>query len=260
MAAKPEACASAPPLETCLHEGWGCIILQRPHKANAYNAPMLESLRSVLRQWCQEGAQALIIKSAQPRFFCAGADKDELGARSGLDAFDLLAREVFAELYAWPGLTIALIEGASRGGGVELALACDIRIVTEQASFAFPELSLGLMPAAGGIGRLTQLVGPGLTKSMVLAGQVLGGSEAHAGGLAAYFCQSGAAASALAEHLARRAASQDKAALLLAKQQCNAAACGSWGREAQVAFEGAAQAFLYERRAQALGKEQHFHG
>ena len=87
-----------------------------------------------------------------------------------------------------------------------------------------------------------------------------GGAEAHAGGLAAYFCQSGAAASALAEHLARRAASQDKAALLLAKQQCNAAACGSWGREAQVAFEGAAQAFLYERRAQALGKEQHFHG
>ena len=260
MAAKPPTCASAPSLEACWHEGWGCLMLQRPDKANAYNAPMLESLRSVLRQGRRVEAQALIIRSAQPRFFCAGADKDELGARSGLDAFDLLAREVFAELYAWPGLTIAQIEGAARGGGVELALACDVRIVTAQASFAFPELSLGLMPAAGGIGRLTQLVGPGLTKSMVLAGQILEGAEAHATGLAAYFCQDGAEASALAERLARRAASQDKAALLLAKQQCNTAACGPWGQEAQAAFEGAAQAFLYERRNQTLRKEQHFHG
>ncbi len=260
MAVTHDACASAPPLEAFLHEGWGCITLQRPRKANAYNAPMLESLRSALSQWQQEGKQALIIKSAQPRFFCAGADKDELEARSGLDAFNLLAREVFAELYAWPGLTIAVIEGAARGGGVELALACDVRLVTAQASFAFPELSLSLMPAAGGIGRLTQLAGPGLTKSMVLAGQVLGGAEAHAVGLAAYFCQDGAAAVDLAERLARRAASLDRAALLLAKQQCNAAACGAWGREAQAAFEGAAQAFLYERRSQILRKEQHFHG
>ncbi len=240
MAVTHDACASAPPLEACLHEGWGCITLQRPRKANAYNAPMLESLRSALSQWQQEGKQALIIRSAQPRFFCAGADKDELEARSGLDAFNLLAREVFAELYAWPGLTIAVIEGAARGGGVELALACDVRLVTAQASFAFPELSLNLMP--------------------VLAGQVLGGAEAHAVGLAAYFCQDGAAAVDLAERLARRAASLDRAALLLAKQQCNAAACGAWGREAQAAFEGAAQAFLYERRSQILRKEQHFHG
>ncbi|MGM9998921.1 MAG: enoyl-CoA hydratase/isomerase family protein [Candidatus Bruticola sp.] len=236
------------------YSGWGKIVLARSRKANAYNQQMLEEFEQVLLLWQRQELRALLIESELSRFFCAGADKDELRARSGEDAFELCVRRVWSKLHNWPGLTAALICGAARGGGLEMALACDLRIVSAEASLAFPELSLGLIPAAGGISRLVQLVGLGAAKDMILTGRLLSGQEAKNCGLAQYFAVDNQEAGLLAEKIVQKAAALDFNALRLAKMVCNAATCGAAGTDVQGALESASQAFLYEKRAQKLGK------
>lgn len=226
-------------------EGVAFIRLNREEKANAYNEALLEEFSGALSR-CEKNAgalRALVIASAGRRFFCAGADRDELKGRGADDSFRLRSRELFDRLAAWPGLSVAAVAGAARGGGAELALACDIRLVTEKASFGFPELSLGLIPAAGGCRRLTALVGLGLAKDMILLGRVIEGREALRCGLANYLF-SADEITARAEEMARRAAQADFRALRLAK-----AACGlSAGAESPLsaAYETCAQALLYE--------------
>ncbi|MGM9992801.1 MAG: enoyl-CoA hydratase/isomerase family protein [Candidatus Bruticola sp.] len=236
------------------YSDWGKIVLRRTSKANAYNQQMLEEFERVLQMWHRQKMKALLIESESPRFFCAGADKNELQTRSGEDAFELYVRQVWAELYNWPGVTVALICGAARGGGVEMALACDLRIVSAEASLSFPELSLGLMPAAGGIGRLVQLVGLSTAKDMVLTGRLLSGQSAKNCGLAQYFAANNQEAANLAETIVQRVAALDYCALRLAKMACNAAVGSGGDSDTQAALESASQAFLYERQAQKLGK------
>ncbi|WP_165385268.1 enoyl-CoA hydratase/isomerase family protein [Pandoraea sp. XY-2] len=140
-----------------------CILqLNRPERANAYNTALLESLLAALQEIkSQPALRALLICGAGERSFCSGADREELKGRCFKDGIELLSRVVFDQLAELPIPTVACINGAAIGGGLELALACDLRVCSPGAIFALPELSLGLTPAAGGIRRLPTLIGLG---------------------------------------------------------------------------------------------------
>jgi enoyl-CoA hydratase/carnithine racemase len=139
-----------------------------------------------------------------------------------------------------PQPVIAAIEGAAFGGGFELALACDYRISTAEARFALPETKLGLIPAAGGIRRLGQLVGLARTKEIVLFGRELDAATALAWGVVnAIHPDVVAAAVETAESLHAR----DAVAQRVAKAAIDSLGCAN-----DAMLESAIQAFLYERK------------
>ena len=122
-------------------------------------------------KWREIGTvRSLVIHGAGNRSFCAGADLEEMQIKDYSDALNLKSSKVFAAIASYPKVTVAAINGAAVAGGLELALACDIRICSEQARFFFPETKLGLIPAAGGTHRLSQVVGIGRAKELILGG------------------------------------------------------------------------------------------
>lgn len=221
----------------------GLVALNRPHRANAYDQGLLEALQRALEDLAADpDLRALVVHPGSCRHFCSGADREELLARRPEEAPGLLSRRVFADLAAFPHPTVAAVRGAALGGGLELALACDLRVVASDARFAFPETSLGLIPAAGGSLRAPRLLGLTLAREMVLFGRELDASEALRHGLASEVCPPEAVLDrALA--WARRAAERDPLANRLAKQALDLAVPPG----AALEYEGAAQGLLYSR-------------
>jgi len=126
----------------------------------------------------------LLIRSDQ-KVFCAGADlalmRSRFDSTEGRERMVALAREMqraYAELEAAPFVSIAEMAGAAMGGGLELALACDLRIAAHEAKLGLPEVTLGLLPGAGGTQRLTRICGEAVAKRLILLGEVVGGEEA----------------------------------------------------------------------------------
>ena len=147
------------------------LILDRPARANAYDDAVLRSLEAEIeRAESDTGLRALVITGSGERHFCAGADRDELDARSWKDVLDLRSARTFEALVHARLVTIAAINGVAVGGGFELAMACDIRIAVDHARFWLPEPELGLLPAAGGTWLLPRLVGPLHAKELILGG------------------------------------------------------------------------------------------
>ena len=120
---------------------------------------------------------------AGERAFAAGADVAELVDRPPAMALDGVVRGILNELEDLPIPTVAALNGHALGGGWELALACDVRVAVPGAKVGFPEVGLGIMPGAGGIGRLLQHVGVGLAKEWILTGRLLSADEASSYGL-----------------------------------------------------------------------------
>lgn len=227
----------------------GCakLIFNRPEAANAYNAEMLRLLAGHLHRLKDDDTVgAVIICSSTSRYFCAGADFRELSTRTANDGLDLLSREVFDELAEYPLPTIAAVEGAAVGGGLELALACDIRVGSSTSSYSLPETTLGLIPAAGGCRRLAEVLGPNLAKEIILFSRRLNGEDAYRRGLTNFLTAPGEALGK-AEEMAAIAAAHDPLANRLAKQAINSAVSSGCAKE----IEGIAQALLYSRRYSA---------
>jgi enoyl-CoA hydratase len=131
----------------------------------------------------------LHIRSDQ-KVFCAGADLNEVRANmeapQGADrmyAYVAGIQRLYARIERLPQVTVAEIGGAAMGGGLELALACDLRIAAAEAKVGLPEVRLGLIPGAGGTQRLTRLCGPATAARMILGAEVLAGSAACAVGV-----------------------------------------------------------------------------
>jgi enoyl-CoA hydratase/carnithine racemase len=221
----------------------GYILLDRPRRANAYRDATLEALSRALAAHVEaEGVRVVVVGSAVPGRFSSGADLDELGHRSGEDALRLLSRELFDRLAECPKPTIAAIDGPAIAGGLELALACDLRLASNRARFALPETALGLIPAAGATWRLPRLVGDAVARRMILFGDELDAEEALRVGLVSEVV----APEELADRVqcsAERAARLDPLALRLAKQ---ALAAPTEGGARELTRSG--QAVLYERR------------
>jgi enoyl-CoA hydratase len=216
------------------------IKFDRPARANAYTQAMLIELIRILGELAKDRRVRSIVFAGVGKHFCAGADRHELQQRRGEDALDLASRGAFDLLARMPQPVIAAIEGAACGGGFELALACDYRISTAGARFALPETKLGLIPAAGGIRRLGQLVGLARTKEIVLFGRELDATTALAWGVVnAVHPDVVAAAVETAESLHAR----DAVAQRVAKAAIDSLGCAN-----DAMLESAIQAFLYERK------------
>ena len=161
----------------------GHLILDRTDKANAYDRAHLEALDEAI-QVLQPKCSVVLIRSAHPTVFCAGADLNEMKNARPEDAARLYSQAVFTRLARSPMVSIAVVEGLAIGGGCELALASDIRVAGKSAQFRLPETGLGIIPAAGGCTRLTTLLGPSIAKQVILAGQDISAQQAIRWGLA----------------------------------------------------------------------------
>jgi len=220
------------------------ITLDRPHCANSYTAAMLDDLSKLLGETRAHGAVRAVVITGAGNAFCGGADLTELGSRSGVEALELRSREVFDRFADAPWLTLAALNGPAVGGGFELALACDLRVCTHQTFFKFPEVELGLVPAAGGIRRLVAEVGASRAKELVLFGKTLDAAAALAWGLVSRVDEQPLERTLeLVEALATRDPMCIAAAKLLVADRVEALS-GRGG-------EALAQALLYGRRQKA---------
>lgn len=168
------------------HDGAAWVVLNRPESINAINNAMRRELPGVLSALDEDPTVRVIaLRGAGPRGFCAGADLKESDAGPGssppplpagqstwIEAFDRIRKPL-----------VAVVHGYCFGGGLEIALACDVRIANEDAAFALPETGLGLIPGGGGTQRLPRLVGLGAALSLMLTGERIDAREAFRIGL-----------------------------------------------------------------------------
>lgn len=162
------------------------LILSRPDKHNALNSEVLVELEHVIAEANKvPEVRAIIITGAGDKSFCAGADLDELEDVTFDEALKFLERGqmAFEKIHASRIPVIAAINGYALGGGLELALACHLRIASSNAKLGFPEANLGMIPAFGGSQRLPRLIGLGVATEMMLTGRRVSANEALAIGL-----------------------------------------------------------------------------
>jgi enoyl-CoA hydratase len=172
------------------------ITLARPEKANALTEEMLESLASAVLS----ATAKVLILTGEGRVFSAGADLDGMKAGLGLSPAWEAASGAIA---AFPGLSIAALNGTLAGGAMGAALACDLRIAVPSANFFYPVMRLGYRPQPSDPGRLAALVGPSRAKMILLAGQKIDADTALSWGLIDRICAPEAlidTAMSLAEH------------------------------------------------------------
>jgi enoyl-CoA hydratase/carnithine racemase len=161
------------------------VTLERP-PANALGLPILEGMHAAIGAAEQAGdVKVMVVRSAIEGFFAAGADIKHLGA---IDAESFMAygdtmRAVNDRLAASPWISVAAIDGLALGGGLELAMACTLRVAGRRAKLGLPEVRLGLIPGAGGTQRLPQLVGRGRALDIMLTARQVPAEEALAIGL-----------------------------------------------------------------------------
>jgi enoyl-CoA hydratase len=164
------------------------ITLNRPEKLNALDPEMLAALEDAVSQAEQSReVRAIVLEAAGEKAFCVGADILAWTALSPLDMWSQWVRRghrVFERLERAKQPVICAIQGFAYGGGLELALACDIRIVTDAARFAMPEVKLGTVPGWGGTDRLPKLIGSARAKQMIFTGEPIAAEVAERWGLA----------------------------------------------------------------------------
>ena len=162
------------------------ITMNRP-KANAMNKSMLYDLQEKLKSLQNDNvdSRCLIITSFSDRVFSAGADLKERKTmtQSEAEAFVTDLRQTMEQISVLPIPVIAAVEGVALGGGLELALAADFRIVSRMATLGLPETSLAIIPGAGGTQRLSRLIGPTKAKKLIFTAARLTGEEAFEMGL-----------------------------------------------------------------------------
>jgi enoyl-CoA hydratase len=156
------------------------VTLNRPGALNALSFALIRDLGRAFDEVARTDARALLITGAGPKAFCAGADIKELTGRTlvGQKRGAELGQHTFAKLERLPMPSIAIINGYAFGGGLELALACTLRLATRNAKMGLPEIKLGLIPGYGGTQRLPRAVGEGRAMEMILTGRTIDAEEA----------------------------------------------------------------------------------
>jgi enoyl-CoA hydratase len=165
--------------------GIATIKINRPTALNALNSIVLQELHDILDYVeDDDGIRAAII-TGEGKAFVAGAD---IGAMTGQDvissrSFTVLGHGVMDKIERMEKIVVAAVNGFALGGGLELALACDIRFASEKAKFGLPEVGLGIIPGFGGTQRLPRLIGEGNAKYLIYSADIIGAAEAFQIGL-----------------------------------------------------------------------------
>jgi enoyl-CoA hydratase len=169
-----------------LNQGILTLSISRPHSLNALNLETLSELSTKLQEsYHSKNILGIIITGAGEKAFVAGADIKELSSLSKQETYELSRKGqvLFKFIEDYPKPIIAAINGFALGGGCELAMACHLRIATENAKFGQPEINLGIIPGYGGTQRLTQLVGRGKALELLLTADLISAQEAKILGL-----------------------------------------------------------------------------
>jgi enoyl-CoA hydratase len=167
------------------------LRLNRPDKLNALSTPLLAEFSAALDWVASDPAiRVLVLTGAGERAFAAGADIAEYQGRrdAAFIAYQMSSRALFDRLEALPKPSIAAVNGYALGGGLELALCCDVLVVSTSARLGLPEGLLGLCPGGGGTQRLLRSIGRHATADLLLSAARLSGERAYALGLAATLC------------------------------------------------------------------------
>ncbi|MBP2643588.1 MAG: enoyl-CoA hydratase/carnithine racemase [Firmicutes bacterium] len=209
-------------LSYALEGGLAIITLNRPKAYNALCADLLGELDQLMSIMEKSDEVRVVILTGGSKVFAAGADITELMNADTLKAYQTCsnAHRIYDRFEALPYPTIAAINGAALGGGCELAMCCDFRIAGENSLFGLPEITLGIMPGAGGSQRITNLVGLGKAKEMVLLGANVKGPKAYEIGLANKVVADDQVMDE-AKKMAEKLMERPKVALALAKETVN---------------------------------------
>ena len=174
-----------------LADGVLTLTLDRPESRNALDQAAVDALHAAFGDAEKDPAVDVVVLTgaAQPgvapekQVFIAGADIRQLKERTVDDAFRAINSALFRRIGDFPKATIAAMAGSAFGGGLEIAMACDLRVASAAGKYGLTETGLGILPGAGGTQRLPFLVGLGRAKEMILTGKVVDGSEAERIGL-----------------------------------------------------------------------------
>ena len=166
-------------------ENIGYVTINRPKAMNALNMDVLNELYDVFTKIDADEALRAVIVTGEGRAFVAGADIAQMNQLNALEGRQMMTmgHKVMNLIEQNTKPVIAAVNGFALGGGCELAMACDIRIASEKAKFAQPEVGLGIIPGFGGTQRLARLVGKGMAKYMILTTEMIKADEAYRIGL-----------------------------------------------------------------------------
>lgn len=214
---------------TTEYEGAVAIVtIERP-PVNALNSMLVEKLETAFGALAVDTSIRCVVIRAEGRMFSAGADLGEIasgiGDPDGVDAtvaYIARVQGLFTAVAELPVPTIAAVHGSAVGGGLELALACDIRIAGEGAMLGLPEARIGLVPAAGGTQRASRLLGPGAAARLVFEGELIDATEAYRIGLVQSVVRDGEVGMVV-KQLASRISERPRATLVSAKRCLKAA-------------------------------------
>ena len=210
-------------------DGVGVVSFNRPARHNAIDDELGREWRAAVGRALDDHAVRCLLLCGEGRSFCSGRDTAQLGQRAGGESdveFVARAQEIRVAMLESPKPVVAAVQGYALGGGFETALGADMRIVADDAVFAFPEVSYGLMADTGGTQLLTPLVGPAKAKYLLMTGERIDAAQALAWGIVDWVVPaSELRAAALA--LARRLAAAPPTAVAFAKQLVDQAWAGS---------------------------------
>jgi len=167
--------------------GVAVLTMRRPDRLNALDTRTIAALDDAVAAAGRDPAVRVVVVAGEGRAFSAGADIKEFAALPGAPQFRAFIERLettLRRLERLPKPSIAAVGGVAFGGGLELALACDLRVVAEDARFGVPEIKLGLLPGAGGTQRLPRIVAPAVATQMLMTGEPIDATEAYRIGLA----------------------------------------------------------------------------
>jgi enoyl-CoA hydratase len=254
-------------IKTILENGILTITLSRPEALNALNKALLYELETVILEAQSNSAvRGIIVTGEGEKAFVAGADIKEFTALTQTTATELSRKgqALFKLIEDCEKPVIAAVNGFALGGGCELAMACHLRVATENAKFGQPEVNLGIIPGYGGTQRLTQLVGRGKALELLMTGDLISAQEAKSIGLVNHVVGTHAELHATVNTIMNKIISKGAIALSGIIKSVNAGfAFESDGYQAEIAnfstctgtedFKEGAQAFIEKRKPNFKG-------
>jgi enoyl-CoA hydratase len=244
------------------------LTVSRPEAMNALNVELLAELKQVLQETLQnKSIRGILLTGDGEKAFVAGADIKELASLTSEKALELSknGQELFKSIENCTIPVVAVVNGFALGGGCELAMACHIRIATENAKFGQPEVNLGIIPGYGGTQRLAQLTGRGKAMELILTGDMISAQEAKNIGLVNHVVSTKTEAMELATKILGKIANKGPLAIAKSIQSINAGFASEkegYSTEAKEFaslvttddFKEGTSAFIEKRPAQFKGK------